>query len=97
MNIPMPIIIPISSNVEKCPKCNNAENKKTVCRNCGYEYKNEYFTIVQILFVIFIIIIALGVVLFILFSVFRWIDGQTLLEAAKENLNFILDLFKRIY
>ena len=79
MNTPMPIIIPISSDVEKCPKCNNTENKKTVCRNCGYEYKDENFTIAQILSVIFIMIIAFVVSLFFSFSVFRLIDGQTLL------------------
>ena len=37
----MPMMIPINSKPEFCPKCKNRENKITVCKNCSYEYKED--------------------------------------------------------
>jgi len=31
----------MSDYEEHCPQCRIKEDKKVVCRNCGFEYKNE--------------------------------------------------------
>jgi len=43
INQPNPAAPPviIAGENEKCPSCGKDENKKVLCRNCGYEYESE--------------------------------------------------------
>lgn len=60
-----PIIVP-KTEEPKCPKCGREEDTIEVCRNCGYEYPDEYYTFCDHLFD------ALKALLFILG--FLWIS-----------------------
>jgi len=58
MNIITPIFIPVSQSKSKCPHCHKDEDVKEVCRNCGYEYKDDdninFLDVVKIiLFILF--------------------------------------------
>ena len=43
MSSMLPIIMPVmhSSSPNKCPKCQEIENKKEVCGHCNYEYEED--------------------------------------------------------
>lgn len=36
-----PVIIPIRSEPERCPKCREIEHKVEVCDNCNYQYPED--------------------------------------------------------
>jgi len=47
----------------KCPKCGIFEDTMEVCKNCGYQYPDEYYTFWDTIFSIckFLGMIAIGI------------------------------------
>lgn len=92
-----PIIIPIITPppTPKCPHCGHNENKKTVCRNCEYEYKEDSgigtkYVILAILFILFFA--------YVIVTGLYWIvDGGTLVDLIKSQWKFFVDLLHRIW
>lgn len=65
MNTIIPILIPYNNEPEHCPKCDKKENIKSVCAHCGYEYKEEKYSIyVKIYIIGAIITFVLSLLLF---------------------------------
>ncbi len=56
-----PFFIPYNSEETKCPNCGKKENKKEVCKHCGYDYPegNDVGT-ATIFFVFFLIVSVLN-------------------------------------
>lgn len=78
-----PVIIPMSIQHEpdKCPNCKNPENIKQVCRNCGYEYKeDDELSRKEFLFC------------FLIVSIFFWVLATVTIWVADGNKS-LLDMF----
>lgn len=89
MDTMIPIMIPINNEPEKCPKCHCDEDIISVCKNCGYEYKDENPTRW------YEILIFIAIILFIIWLVFvlcLWLmpleGNPTLLEVIKGTVIF---------
>ncbi len=86
-----PIVVPVHR--PKCPKCLNDEDKITVCKNCGHEYKNEIGCF-GCLFAIFcgIIVVWLAITLAVWIGCSIDIPSEnkpTLVEIIKSQWDFI--------
>ena len=77
----------------KCPHCGKNEDKKTICRNCGEEYKSEsdlsgsdylFFTLFVLVIIYFVMTIA------------TWFmessDGTTLWDVIKSQYGWVTNL-----
>lgn len=88
-----PIFIPTSSPRSLCPGCHNAENTKTVCRNCDYEYSSESPSTFGI---IATVIILLAFIFWAIGTLLAWmmpIDGQkTLVEVLASQWDWLKNL-----
>lgn len=93
MNTIQPIIIPVSSSKEQCPKCHADKETKEVCTHCGYEYPEEPWTITDT-FYLFVLIISIlvAIVIFgwIVFTLLEWlIDEKPLLEVLGKQWEWV--------
>lgn len=94
MSIIMPIIIPIHSEPDYCPKCGKEENIKTVCAHCGHVYikkSTSWWKIpITFLVVIFIVVVFLGV----LITIVTWlVNGDiSLFETLKNQWKWFNEL-----
>lgn len=81
-----PILISTSNSAPStCPSCNKQEDKKEVCRHCGYEYKDEISGIKTLIFWAILLIIV-----HLFFTVGFWLmqaggpeeldEGKTLMQ-----------------
>ncbi|MFW9872353.1 MAG: hypothetical protein ACFFG0_04565 [Candidatus Thorarchaeota archaeon] len=69
-----PIFIPYNSEPERCPQCKKIENKKTICKHCGYEYKvDDDITCGDVV----LTIMFLGGIVWIILTIFEWLSGGT--------------------
>lgn len=69
----MIIPIPSSSSTSRCPHCNDIENIKEVCANCGHVYEQEGPSSLSVILLICVILF-----LIVLFSTFiGWAVGYT--------------------
>lgn len=90
MNQITPIPIFIHSEPDRCPKCKNIENKKTVCRSCGYEYKDEESdSFVTVILTIITSAIILG---WVLVTLIEWFTGTPLFEVFQNQFDWITGL-----
>jgi hypothetical protein len=85
-----PIFISVPREPDRCPKCNEIENKKVVCRHCGYEYKDDddfsFWDWVGI-----IAIVSIG--LYTLVTILCWfMSGDTLLKLLKSQWEWLSSL-----
>lgn len=74
-----PIIVPVHTPPQTCPSCGNLESKKTICRHCDYEYRNDEITFMGVVSFIALII----AVLWIIITMFAWLmdfDHRSLVE-----------------
>lgn len=94
----IPIPINTSHEPPKCPHCHKSENKKVVCRNCGYEYPEEgsgcFGPIVIIAIVLFCI--------YLLVTLAMWAfpfpgTNPTLVEVFISQWEWLKGLFHKIY
>lgn len=87
----------------KCPWCNNDENTKLVCRNCGHEYvdeDDEPTTFLDNVIIAIIVIFFISLFFTIVFTFFNWIGGNdhfTLIDAIKESYHWWGKLLNRIW
>lgn len=103
--MPIPVFMPnIHSVVEvaRCPECQHIEDKKTVCKNCGHEYREQEEDSSELKNVLIFISIAI-VVIWVMATVIRWImppignPNKTLVDTIGSQWQFIKDLCHRIY
>ncbi len=87
-------IIIIPATPPHCPSCGDLESTKTVCRHCGYEYKNDesWLSIIGVLLTILAIIAVLG---WFGFTILSWVAGYeptTLLKVLQGQWHWLTKL-----
>lgn len=98
MNTITPIIIPVSSEPERCPKCGKTEDRREVCGHCGYEYPEsdglKWWEVI-LLVLIFISVMVL------LFSFAIWAmdysNEQSFVEFLWDGIKSFFGLFGKIF
>lgn len=84
----VPIIIHHESDPDRCPKCNNVENIKEVCANCGYEYKNNGAS--SLLYgIIYIVSVVFAVWFLITLADWLIAGNESLLETIQGQWKFL--------
>lgn len=78
-----PIVIPIQSEKDKCPKCGRDEAKIEVCKHCGHEYKDEPLTFGEGCVVALIILIIVWFIVTMINWLFINFDNESLFEIIK--------------
>lgn len=70
-------MIPVYINIpeDKCPSCGRTEDKIEVCKNCGYEYKDETSSWSWIKMTI-LIILGLIVGSWFFITIIDWLTGE---------------------
>lgn len=91
-----PIIVPQYTPPPRCPSCSNLESTKTICRHCGYEYKDTGSA-----WGIWVILFWTLVAGWVMFTLLAWLvpasvgDNITLLSVLKAQWKFLNHL--RLY
>lgn len=91
-----PIIIPMPVEPDRCPECNNVENVKAVCANCGYEYRDGEGRVWP---AVLIIVLSVVFAVWFLLTMTEWLTygNKTLVQVLVSQWNFIIDAIKRIW
>jgi len=97
----IPVVIPIiiREDPDHCPKCKKIEDTVLLCRHCGYEYpEEEGITWKEGIFIIVALVLGVLVFMFVVNIIAEWFmhDNITLVQEAKEQVQFLISLFNRI-
>jgi len=94
-----PIFIPMgssSSEPERCPNCNELENKVTLCKHCGYEYKDDPGGFWEWVMIIGGVLLALIAVIWIIITCGQWLaEGEPLFGVLHDQWKWLRSI--RIY
>lgn len=86
----IPIVVPQSPST--CPSCGNIESRKTTCRHCDYEYKDEGSGCLIVLGAIAFSVVFLWVLLTILAWTMPFRDSTTLVEVLIAQWKWLTSL-----
>ena len=92
-----PPIIVMPPPAPKCPSCGNLEKQKTVCAHCGYEYEDEpmgFWDVVGVGVVIAVFVVGF---LFLITTIFNWIDGTPLVYAISKTAKAFWGVLSNIW
>jgi len=90
-----PIVVPIYHSDPRCPNCDKIEDKKEVCKHCGYEYPPDSEpTILLVLAVVAAFIIGIWMLVTLLVWLGENYSGgeSTLLEILRSQWDFVRKL-----
>ena len=76
----------------ECPKCKHEENIINVCKNCGYEYKEQKLSIIEKIIVFGLRLFVIWLIFTILYWLFCNIDNKTFIDMIKNQWYFISKL-----
>jgi len=83
----IPIIVPVDTTPETCPKCGKVEDKVTTCRHCKHEYKGGDTRWYHTLIAVMVIILFVLTVIWGFFTMLEWLfdpfEKNSLLEVVR--------------
>lgn len=92
MNTVIPIIVPINSEEDHCPKCGKPENIVKTCNHCGYKYVKENTSFVEAIGVATLVVIAVLLFVWVMFIIFEWLDQTpyvSLVDVIKSQIDWL--------